>query len=155
VQEQFRFSIEPGVGIGPVRFRMSKDQVSRLFTFVYRSFFKTPASRHRSDQIEVVGLIVHYDAEAAVEYIEAIARPQYAEVTLLLYGEDVTRATVARVVSIVAPRSPSTVKDPNGYTFPDLGLNTYNHLLESDQDLVEAFGLERPEHRVHSLSPGV
>ena len=136
------FSIEPGQGIGPVRFGMSKDEVSRLFTFVYRSFFKTPASRHRSDQLEVVGLIVHYDADAAVEYIEATPRPQYAEVTLALYGEDVTSVTVARVLSIVGRRS-AVVKESNGYSFPDVGLNTYNDPLESDQDLVEAFGLER------------
>jgi hypothetical protein len=34
---RFTFPIEPGVGIGPVRFGMTKDEVSRLFTFVYRS----------------------------------------------------------------------------------------------------------------------
>lgn len=145
MQDQFQFSIEPGVGIGPVRFGMSKDEVSRLFTFVYRSFFKSPSSTYRSDQIEVVGLIVHYDNGGAVEYIEAIPGPKYAQVALFLYGEDVTHASVARVLSLVRPHSLTANKEANGYVFTDLGLNTYNDIFESDEDPVEAFGLERLE----------
>ena len=121
---------------------MRKEEVSHLFTFVYRSFFKTGASRFRSDQIEVLGLIVHYDDDGLVDYIEVAPRPRYATVTLLLFGEDVTDATVARVLSIAKGRSLRANKETNGYTFPDLGLNTFNTVLESEQDLVEAFGLE-------------
>jgi len=118
--------------------------VSTLFTYVYRSFFKTPGSTHRSDQIEAVGLIVHYDDSGAVDYIEAIPRPKHSSVRLFLFGEDVTDASVARVASIVGSHSSTKAREPNGYVFADIGLNTYNDLLESEDDLVEAFGLERP-----------
>jgi hypothetical protein len=91
----------------------------------------------------VVGLIVHYDSSATVEHIEAIPRPRYAEVSLFLYGEDVTKATVGRVVSVVGPRSKQPVKEPTGYLFPELGLSTFNEAFESEDDVVEAFGLER------------
>jgi len=139
----YTFEIEPGRGIGPVRFGMSKEEVSRLFTYVYRSFFKTPEAAHRSDQIEVVGLIVHYDTSGAVDYIEAIPRPKYSSVRLFLFGEDVTDASVTRVASIVGSHSSTKTREPNGYVFTDIGLNTYNAVLESEDDLVEAFGLER------------
>ena len=139
----FDFSIEPGQGVGPVRFGMTKDEVSRLFTYVYRSFFKSRDDRYRSDQIEAVGLIVHYDSDGVVEYIEAIPRPPYADVSLLLYGADVTHSTIAGVLSIVSSHSNRPLKEPTGYSFPDLGLTTYNELLDSDQDVVESFGLER------------
>ena len=53
------FIIEPLKGVGPVRFGVHKDDVSRVFTYVYCSFFKGPDSRVRSDHCEVVGLIIH------------------------------------------------------------------------------------------------
>lgn len=139
----YTFEIEPGRGIGPVRFGMSKEEVSKFFTYVYRPFFKTADALHRSDQIEVVGLIVHYDASGTVDYIEAIPRPKYSSVRLFLFGEDVTDASVARVSTIVESHSPTKTREPNGYVFPDIGLNTYNDVLESEDDLVEAFGLEQ------------
>lgn len=143
MSHNFRFDIEPGIGIGPVRFGMSKEKVSRLFTFVYRSFFKTPNAIHRSDQIEVVGLIVHYDDAGIVDYIEAVPRPTNAAVRLYLFGDDVTNASVARIVSIVKPHCSSISREATGYVFSDIGLNTYNDVLESEDDLVQAFGLER------------
>lgn len=140
------FEIEPGRGIGPVRFGMSKEEVSRLFTYVYRSFFKTADAPHRSDQIEVVGLIVHYDASGAVEYIEAIPRPKYSSVRLILFGEDVTGASVAHVVEIVGSHSATKTRETKGYAFPEIGLSTYNDVFRSDEDEVEAFGLEQLPH---------
>jgi hypothetical protein len=90
---------------------------------------------------------VHYDDGGTVEYVEATPGPKHAQVALLLYGEDVTHASVGRVLSIVRPHSSATSKEANGYVFADLGLNTYNDVLQSDEDPVEAFGLERLEPR--------
>ena len=55
------FVVEPLKGVGPIRFGMHKDEVSRVFTYVYASFFKGPDSKVRADHCEVVGLIIHYD----------------------------------------------------------------------------------------------
>ena len=55
------FVIDPLKGVGPIRFGMHKDEVSHVFTYVYTSFFKQQDSPVRSDDCEVVGLIIHYD----------------------------------------------------------------------------------------------
>jgi hypothetical protein len=60
------FVIEPLKGVGPIRFGMHKDEVSRAFTYVYTSFFKVEWNKVRSDHCEVVGLIIHYDDASRV-----------------------------------------------------------------------------------------
>jgi hypothetical protein len=87
------FVVEPLKGVGPIRFGMHKDEVSRAFTYVYRSFFKGD-SKVRSDHCEVVGLIIHYDDASRVNYLE-VTEAQYGTVTLELLGRDITGISVA------------------------------------------------------------
>jgi len=57
VSNVHHFVIEPKKGVGPIRFGMHSDEVSKTFTYVYTNFFKLPWSQVRSDHCEVVGLI--------------------------------------------------------------------------------------------------
>src|SRR5437870_8144283 len=91
------FVVEPLKGVGPIRFGMHKDEVSRAFTYVYTSFFKVPESTVRSDDCEVVGLTMHYDDTSRVEYIE-IYKARYATVSLELFGLDITGISVRGLV---------------------------------------------------------
>jgi hypothetical protein len=134
------FVIEPGKGVGPIRFGMHKDDVSRAFTYVYRSFFKTSDSQVRSDQCEVVGLIIHYDNEGHVNYIE-VMQARYATVTLELFGRDITGISLYGLVNFLASLGISAERDEVGYNFPGLGINTYNDDLTSDEDVVECIGV--------------
>src|ERR1043166_2752809 len=120
------FVIEPLHGVGPIRFGMHKDEVSRVFTYVYTSFFKVETSKVRSDHCEVVGLIVHYDDRSRVNYIE-IFKPKYATVTLELFGRDVTGISVRDAFALLSAHSTTHTKDEYGYDFPELGINIFNH----------------------------
>jgi hypothetical protein len=120
---------------------MHKDEVSHAFTYVYSSFFKVSTSKVRSDDCEAVGLIIHYDAESRVNYIE-IYKPKYAVVTLELFGRDITGISVREAVELLSSHSTAHTKNEYGYDFPDLGINTFNNDLESEEQPVECFGLE-------------
>jgi hypothetical protein len=39
VSTDHRFVVEPLKGVGPIRFGLHKDEVSRAFTYVYTSFW--------------------------------------------------------------------------------------------------------------------
>src|SRR5262245_2407632 len=101
------FVIEPLKGVGPIRFGMSKEEVSRAFTYVYTSFFKGQHSKVRADHCEVLGLIIHYDDASRVNYIE-VMKAAYATVTLELFGRDITGISVRDLAAMLRPRSPRT-----------------------------------------------
>jgi hypothetical protein len=134
------FVIEPLKGVGPICFGMHKDEVSKAFTYVYTSFFKGSTSKIRSDHCEIVGLIIHYNDDCRVDYIE-ITKPKYATITLELFGQDITGISVQDAVKLLASHSPKYSKDVYGYDFPDLGLNLFNSDLQSEADAVECFGI--------------
>jgi hypothetical protein len=138
------FVVEPLKGVGPIRFGMHKDEVSRAFTYVYTSFFKVPDSTVRSDHCEVVGLIIHYDDASRVNYIE-VHEARYATVTLTLLGRDITGVSVRGLVEFLRGRGVKAEKTDYGYDFPDLGLSTFNNDLLSEDDPVECLGVGLPE----------
>jgi hypothetical protein len=139
------FVIDPRIGVGPVHFGMHKEEVSKVFTYNYVSFFKGE-SCIRSDHCEVVGLIMHYDDHARVEYIE-IVKPEHGRVTLELYGTDITNFCVAKMVELLKTESPHFTSDCYGYDFPELGINLFNHDFESldvsGNDRVECIGVSK------------
>jgi hypothetical protein len=137
------FVVEPLKGVGPIRFGMHKDEVSRAFTYVYSSFFKGP-SKVRSDHCEVVGLIIHYDDASRVNYIE-VHKAQYATVTLELLGRDITGISVRGLVEFLRGRGVKAERTDYGYDFPELCLSTFNSDLRSENDPVECLGVGLPE----------
>jgi hypothetical protein len=144
------FVIEPLKGIGPIRFGMHKDEVSRAFTYVYASFFKGPDSTVRSDHCEVIGLIIHYDDTSRVNYIE-IHKAKYATVTLELFGRDITGISVRGLVEFLAERGVKAERMHYGYDFPEVCLNTFNSDLMSEDEAVECLGVGPPPAAVGTM----
>jgi hypothetical protein len=138
--EAHHFVIEPRGGVGPIRFGMHKNEVSNAFTYVYKSFFKGSTNKVRSDHCEVVGLIIHYDDDSRVNYIE-IFKPRFGVVTVELFGQDITGISVCDIFKLLAAHSTNHTKSVYGYDFPDLGMSTYNNDLESEEQPVECLGV--------------
>ncbi len=121
---------------------MHKDEVSHAFTYVYTSFFKGQWSKVRSDHCEFVGLIVHYDDDSRVEYIE-VTPARYAEVTLELFGVDVTDISFEDAVRLLKSKSTRYAEDASGYAFLDLGIDLYSADLESEKAPLDYLGVKR------------
>lgn len=134
------FIIEPKLGVGPVRFGMHKDEVGRLFTYVYTSFFKGADSKVRSDQCEAIGLIIHYDNASLVDHIE-ITQARFAAVTVELFGRDISGISARDLVKFLMSSSYVAEKTYYGYDFPQLAMSTYNSDPRSDGDPVECLGV--------------
>ncbi len=128
------FIIEPLVGVGPIRFGMTKDEVSHAFTYVYRSSFPQSDSKFRSDYIEVVGLIVHDDDVGRVNFV-VVSQPKFAVVSLELLGRDVTSISMREAVELLSPLA-TDCQVYLGHDFPELGLCLHNSPYESDDDPV-------------------
>jgi hypothetical protein len=137
------FVVEPLKGVGPIRFGMHKDEVSRAFTYVYTSFFKLANDKVRSDDCAVVGLTMHYDDASRVNYIE-VRKARYATVALELLGRDITGISVRGLVEFLRGRGVKAEKTDCGYDFPELCLGTFNS-VESEDDPVECLGVGPPE----------
>ena len=147
------FVIEPVKGVGPIRFGMHKDEVSRAFTYVYTSYFKGEWNKVRSDHCEVVGLIIHYDDASRVNYIE-VHKARYATVTLELFGRDITGISVRGLVELLSGQGVRGERSHYGYDFPELGLNTFNSNLESEAEPVECLGVDLPDGIAQDAEPG-
>jgi hypothetical protein len=152
------FVIEPGRGVGPIRFGMHKDEVSHAFTYIYRSFFKVSDSKVRSDQCGVVGLIIHYDDASRVNFIE-MTKAQHATVTWELLGRDITGISLRGLVEFLRSLSfkAETIQliKLEGYAFPQLGIRTYNSALVSDDDAIECLGLGMIEREMDADVPAI
>jgi hypothetical protein len=144
VSTAHHFVIEPKKGVGPIRFGMHKDDVSRAFTYVYTSFFKGADAKFRSDDCEVVGLMIHYDDAALVNYIE-VYKARYATVTLELFDHDITGISVRGLVELLRARGIKAERSYYGYDFPELAMNTYNDDLQVEDDVVQLLGVGLPE----------
>jgi hypothetical protein len=146
------FLVEPRKGVGPIRFGMHKDEASRAFPYVYRSFFKSPDSKVRADQCEVVGLTVHYDDASRVNHIE-VFKTRHAAVTLELLGRDITGISVKGLVEFLVERGVRAERSRYGYDFPALGLSTFNSHLESEAEPVECLGVGPPDGTRRATEP--
>lgn len=141
------FVIEPLVGVGPIRLGMHKEEVSRAFTYVYRSFFKTPASKVRADQCEVVGLIMHYGEDSHVNYIE-IVKPTHGVVTVELFGQDITGILVQAFGDLLKAHADDVRWNGYGHESRKLGISTFNSDPRAQDAVVECIGCgpARPPH---------
>jgi hypothetical protein len=148
---EHHFVIEPLGGVGPIKFGMHRDEVARAFTYVYTSFFKGPWSKVRSDHCTIVGLIIHYDDDHRVEYIEVTA-PEHGNVTLELFGKDVTGISVRGLLKLVQGHTSRVEQHDYGYDFPDLEMNTYNSDLRTRFDKVECLGVGRRGYSAEAVT---
>jgi hypothetical protein len=145
VQRVHHFIIEPLKGVGPIRFGMHKDEVSRVFPYPYTSFFHTPDSKVRADHCEAVGLYIYYDDASRVNAVQ-IRKPRGTLVTLELFGNEISGISVGEFAEFLrkhgvrGEKSPSGVRGESissGYEFPDIGLSTFNGDLRSETEAIE------------------
>jgi hypothetical protein len=152
VSSVHHFVIEPLKAVGPIRFGMHKNDVSRAFTYVYASFFKGPDSTVRSDHCEVVGLIIHYDDASRVNYVE-VHRARYATVMLELFGRDITGISVRGLTEFLTERGVKVERTHYGYDFPEFCLSTFNSDLRSEDDPVQCLGVGLPAGSEYEAEP--
>jgi hypothetical protein len=76
--------IEPKIGVGPVHFGSTRDQVRKVLPPPYKEFKKTPKSKIPTDAFDRLGLHVYYDSKLLCEAVELFpeSKPVFQDVSL-------------------------------------------------------------------------
>lgn len=134
------FVIEPGIGAGPVILGKHRDAIQAAYTYVYSSFFKVQTSKFRSDQCELAGFIAHYDLDGNAEHIE-IFNGEHQEIEYEIFGVGAKNITLSQLKKYLTLEGIPFEIDDYGISAASIGLSTFNHDLQSDEDIIESFGI--------------
>ena len=120
------FTIQPFVGVGPVLFGMSRDEVHRAMPEPPKSFRKAQTSRHETDAFYRNAFQVFYDGDQpTVEYIElsrgSVVRAFYRDLDVFATPADEVVAFVSRDSAFDETRRGF----PYSYVFRDLQLSLW------------------------------
>lgn len=135
-------AIEAGIGAGPIVLGCHRDHIQRAYTYIYSSFFKTRASKFRSDHCEIAGFIAHYDLNGLVEYIEIFTKKEQI-IEYELFGASTTNMKLSELKSLLASEGIHFTQNEYGIDASSIGLSTFNHDLSSDEETIECFGIFR------------
>jgi hypothetical protein len=132
------FTLQPFVGVGSVRFGMSRDQVRRTMPEVPRSFRKTPKARHETDAFFQNAFQVFYGGdEPAVEFIELCGglavRAFYRDLDVFATPAD----EVVTYISRDAAFDPNGREIPYCYIFRGLQLSLWRPTIPTSADDID------------------
>jgi len=129
-----RLEVEPGVGIGPVRLGMHRDEVRHAIDSPVHEFTR-PGLAHPVDAFLGNALQVFYAAGAAVvEYVELA---NASGVQAVLDNVDVFDTTAAELVAILAAHYEVDAADPEfgySYRYPTAGLSLWRPTVPESVD---------------------
>lgn len=107
------FTLQPLVGVGSVRFGMSRDEVRRAMSEPPRSFRKTPRSRHETDAFFQNAFQIFYGGDQpTVECIELSGR---SAVRAFYRDLDIFATPADEIVAFI---SRDAAFDPKGREIP-------------------------------------
>jgi hypothetical protein len=130
------YTVQPFIGVGPVRLGMSRDEVRRVMPEPAKPFRKAPTLRHETDAFHKSAFQVFYEGDhPTVEYIElsrgSVVRAVYG-------GLDVFATPADEVVAHISRDSEFDQSDPEipySYLFRGLQLSLWRPTIpESDTD---------------------
>jgi hypothetical protein len=130
------YTIQPFIGVGPVRLGMSRDEVRRVMSEPAKSFRKVRTSHHETDAFHQSAFQVFYGGDhPTVEYIElsrdSVVRALYRDL-------DVFATPADEVIAHISRNSEFDQSDPEipyTYLFRGLQLSLWRPTIpESDMD---------------------
>jgi hypothetical protein len=130
------YTVEPFIGVGPVRLGMSRDEVRRVMPEPAKLFRKSSTSRHETDAFHESAFQVFYDGDhPTVEYIE-LSRGW--AVRAIYRDLDVFATPADEVVAYISRDSEFDQSDPEipySYLFRGIQLSLWRPTIpESDTD---------------------
>jgi hypothetical protein len=118
--------IEPYVGIGPVLFGMTRQQVRALIAAPVREFMKSPQSSVPADAFAKAGIYVFYSDEGCCEAVE-VTRPSVPT----LFGKSFVGQPYDRSEAWFRERDPNVETDEAGLTSRMFGVGVYSEGAKS------------------------
>jgi hypothetical protein len=134
------YVVNPGVGVGPVRLGMHRDEVRAAMGQEPERFLKAGTSRYETDAYHDSAFQVFYEGdEPRVEFIELSGHGGFVA---FYRGKDVFGTEASDLVEFIARDAPVDDRDPEfGYSFvfPSLELSLWRPVLPEDDPDGEFF----------------
>jgi len=137
--------IIPGESVGPYRLGMTRQDVWAQDRSPIRAFFKTPASKDRTDNILKFGLHVFYGESGCCDYMEAWTKTEHFHTELLLGERLLSGKTMREVREILVYLRTPFLEDEFGFQARAGGIGFYCHSFESDDSLLDGVSVMKKE----------
>jgi len=124
------YRIDPLVGVGPIRFSMSREAVREHMKSRLQSFQRSPVDAILCDFFPDEGAFFYYDSR---DYLEAIEFA--APATPTLFGVDIFGLTFRTAVSWLSEFDTHIEVEPDSVIAFELGVSVYAPLAKDDEDV--------------------
>jgi hypothetical protein len=112
------FEIQPGIGVGPIRFGMTVDEVRKAMGLPFCVFSKTVDSSFPTDAFDEAGVHVYYKAFGICEAVEL-----WGDAEVFVGSYQLLRIDCLNARAILRSIDPDCVLDENGITSTALGVS--------------------------------
>lgn len=129
--------IIPGKSIGSYQLGMSRQDVWAQNRHPVTCFYKTEKSIQRTDDIELLGIHVHYDENEKCNFIEAWTQVQYNKPVLKIKGISLNGQSMGDIHSLSEVLPFSFEKSDSGFESSEAGIGFYCHNYESEDSLLD------------------
>jgi hypothetical protein len=121
--------IRTHIGLGPVTFGMTRDEVAHAMGALPRRFKKTVACTTLTDAFDPLGVQVFYDADDRVEALEVFApsRPSFGDL-------DLFSTSYKDLIDLARAQDPDLQEDELGFTSNALGFGVYAEHKDTDPE---------------------
>jgi hypothetical protein len=128
------FEITPYIGVGPMAFGMTREEIRRGLGAPVESFMKTPTSAAPTDAFDTLGIHVHHTSDErceAVEFFRALTGPTFR-------GQRLLGRPFAEIERWLRMIDPDVRSDSSGLTSLLFGFGLYApSALDDPQSSVE------------------
>lgn len=123
-----RFDIKSYVGVGPIVFGMTAEEVRSTLGCAYTEFKKSQSSKTTTDAFDSLGVFVYYNVDRKCNAIEMArpARPFYA-------GHELLNDSFEKVYELIRGFDPVVSLDADGLTSFGLGIGLYAPFCRNDR----------------------
>lgn len=140
-----KLSVIPGTSIGPFRIGMTRGEIWDLTRRPITSFFKTPFSPFRTDDISLLGVHVHYEGtDELCSEIEAWTFVNHNKTELWVDGLPINGMKMGDIKAWLNEKNYRFESEDYGYSLSQLGIGFYCHNFEAEESIVDGLHIYKP-----------
>jgi len=135
----------PGHSIGSFCIGMNREEIWKNTKKPITSFFKTPFSRYRTDDISHLGIHVHYHGDTEIcSEIEAWTKVDHNKIRIELDGFLINGKRMSQIRDWIRENEFEFESDHYRFSIPEAGIGFYCQNFESEDSTVDGIHLFKP-----------
>ncbi len=126
---------------------MTRKEVWVQYRYPITCFYKTEESIHRTDDIELLGIHVHYDENEKCNFIEAWTEVQYNKPILKIDEVSLNGQDMGDIQTFCEMLPFNFEKYDSGFESREKGVGFYCHDYESEDSLIDGIYVMYPNEK--------